>query len=137
MILQRLSTLGCEDEKKDAFKHELATYPPSLFTENGLMRPTNKSKFAKFLLSDTSTIATGENSGSELVLDGGMLLHSLPWKKGETFGSILASYVNHVCNIQRDYASCLVVFDGYLNVSTKDHAHMSRYPIALHLLKFK
>ena len=55
-----------------------------------------------------------------------MLLHSLPWKKGENFDSILASYVNHVCNIEKDYASCLIIFD----VSTKDRAHTSRYPIA-------
>ena len=54
-------------------------------------------------------------------------------RKGENFDSILASYVNHVCNIQKDYASCLVIFDGYLNVSTKDHARGT----LLHLLRSK
>ena len=52
IILQRLSTVGSEEQKKAAFKHELATYPASLFTDDGIMRDSHKSKLGKLLLSN-------------------------------------------------------------------------------------
>ena len=43
------------------------------------------------------------------VIDGGALLHKIPWKKGSTFDSKLATYVTF---IKKQYKHATVVFDG-------------------------
>lgn len=59
------------------------------------------------------------------VLDGGALLHRLPWEVGKTYGEIVENYIGYV---QRHYEqSVVIVFDGYSNrLSTKDVAHKRR-----------
>jgi hypothetical protein len=53
------------------------------------------------------------------VLDGGSLLHRIPWPRGATFGKIIDMYAKYVRN---RYSNAIVVFDGYGNgPSTKDH----------------
>ena len=44
------------------------------------------------------------------VLDGGSLLHRLPWNKGDSYGSIAESYAEFTV---RNYGLATVVFDGY------------------------
>ena len=45
------------------------------------------------------------------VADGGMLLHKLPWQIGNTFLSILDSYVEHVDGMGKGIH---IIFDGQL-----------------------
>jgi len=44
------------------------------------------------------------------VLDGGSLLHRLPWKTGDSYGAITESYADFTV---RHYGQATVVFDGY------------------------
>ena len=60
---------------------------------------------------------------STYVLDGGALLHRLRWSKDTLFGDLAYMYVSYV---RRHYGSAIIVFDGYLDVSTKDGKHARR-----------
>ena len=59
----------------------------------------------------------------QYVLDGGALLHRIPWNKGSTFSEIFKTYSDYVLN---KYGEAIVVFDGYEVASTKDLTHMRR-----------
>ena len=59
----------------------------------------------------------------QYVLDGGALLHRIPWNKGSKFSEILKTYSDYVLN---KYGEAIVVFDGYESASTKDSTHMRR-----------
>ena len=45
------------------------------------------------------------------------LLQRIPWKKGVTYSEILGTFTEY---ITRKYGHAIVVFNGYLNSSTKD-----------------
>ena len=57
------------------------------------------------------------------ILDGGALVHCLPWKIRSTFASILESYSDYVI---KKYGKAVIVFDGYCGASTKDMTHRQR-----------
>ena len=65
-------------------------------------------------------------SGNHMrVLNGGSLLHNIPWTKDESFIDIAKRYVAYVCKC---YVKVAVVFDGYVAGSTtKDAAHERRF----------
>ena len=42
LLFQRLVTVCSEEDMHSAFRFELAHYPPSLFTDDGLMRDSKK-----------------------------------------------------------------------------------------------
>ena len=54
------------------------------------------------------------------MIDGVFLLHAVGWRKGSTFEQICMDYVSYVTRISTDAA---IVFDGYNESNTKDHAH--------------
>lgn len=96
------------------FKFELAPYPLSLFDEGG-MRKTQKASFFE-LFSDIQNINLSQKKYS-FVIDGGMLLHRVKWRQGQTFHSICTSYVDY---LQRNYdGEVIVVFDGYKDDGVK------------------
>jgi len=58
------------------------------------------------------------------VLDGGALLHRIPWGRGETYDLICGRYVKYVTD---KYGCATLVFDGYESgPSTKDMTHGKR-----------
>jgi len=58
------------------------------------------------------------------VIDGGSLLHRIPWQKGSTYNKIYQKYTDYV---MEHYRQASVVFDGYdSGPSTKDSAHLRR-----------
>ena len=58
------------------------------------------------------------------VIDGGALIHKLPWQRGNTYNEIVKMYVQYVT---RKYKQATVVFDGYSSSpSTKDSVHLRR-----------
>lgn len=58
------------------------------------------------------------------VIDGGALLHRIPWQLGDCYDKILERYCGYVT---KRYGRAAVVFDGYLDgPSTKDVAHDRR-----------
>ena len=56
-------------------------------------------------------------------MDGGALLHRIPWTRGSSFSTILQTYVDYV---NKRYPESVIVFDGYEGVSTKDMTHRRR-----------
>ena len=60
---------------------------------------------------------------AKYVLDGGALLHRIPWTVGSTYRSIIGKNVDYV---SKKYGKAIVVFDGYVGASTKDMTHRRR-----------
>ena len=57
----------------------------------------------------------------QYILDGGSLLHKIPWQHGTTYTDVCKQYVDYV---PRYYGPATLIFDGYLQeLSTKDSAH--------------
>ena len=129
LLFQRLVTAARDvtEDMRDLFRYELCGHPSSLFEPSGLMRPAVKAALSDALwtmarCADTPLPKVDENK--LFVLDGGSLLHRLPWPRGSTFGGLCALYVDFV---QRNYTPSIIVFDGYGNgPSTKDMAHLRR-----------
>lgn len=59
----------------------------------------------------------------QYVLDGGSLIHKLPWSKNETFDEIIQRYFNYVYT---KYGRCNSFFYGYNTSTTKDMTHLKR-----------
>jgi hypothetical protein len=128
LLFQRLVTAArniTEDVSK-IFEYELSNFPSSLFESSGVMREPQKSTLAEalWILGDCSTEYVVSTTDVQYVLDGGSLLHRIPWPRGATFGKIIDMYAEYVRN---RYSNAIVVFDGYGNgPSTKDHTHQRR-----------
>lgn len=92
------------------------------------MKSPDKPELAKAIASvcryDPLTADKAPNGGL-FVLDGGALLHRLPWSKGETYASIYQHYLKYI----DDHCppGTTIVFDGYdCGPSTKDMVHLKR-----------
>ncbi|VDI55510.1 Hypothetical predicted protein [Mytilus galloprovincialis] len=107
------------------FSYELSSQPSSMFDSSGFMRAASKSTLADAIwnLGDCTTEYT--DTVYSYVVDGGSLMHKIPWKSGLTFGEICKRYVDSVkCNGTN---SVVVVFDGYVSgPDTKDAMHLKR-----------
>ena len=58
------------------------------------------------------------------ILDGGALLHRVPWQRGMSYEAIYQQYVRYVVS---HYGVSTIIFDGYADgVSTKDATHNRR-----------
>ena len=89
------------------------------------MRKPNKLQLA---IDDHSRLLvktmTDEIPCTENILDGGSLLHRVPWTKRETYGTISERYADFTIN---HYGTASVVFDGYSGApSIKDNTHQRR-----------
>ena len=91
------------------FKHELTTIPKALAETPELLHEAQKSTLA-----DTIWSAVNQNAVSipdvRFVLDGGALLHRIPWSQGASYESILETYSKYVAT---NFGKAVVVFDGY------------------------
>jgi hypothetical protein len=126
LLFQRLVIAGTQAKNLlDAFQYELCSYPPALFETKHVLLKANKPSLGQAIW---ATVPQGEQqsipSNCQYVLDGGALLHRIPWQIGETFKSILDRYVSYV---MRHYRKAVVIFDGYASgPSTKDGTHQRR-----------
>ena len=125
ILFQRLVTAGTRSEDlPDVFKHELCTYPSALFKDGTTMWPADKATLASALWSPEIESNNAPTDPPLYVLDGGALLHTIPWTRGTSWNDILDMYVQYV---GRRYGQAIVVFDGYSSVpSTKDPVHTIR-----------
>ena len=74
------------------------------------------------MISEAQTECNHRNE--HYVLDGGSLLHRIPWTKGDSYGEIAESYADFTI---RHYGLATVVFDGYTRgPSIKDNTHERR-----------
>uniref|UniRef100_K1QXD6 Uncharacterized protein n=1 Tax=Magallana gigas TaxID=29159 RepID=K1QXD6_MAGGI len=126
LMFQRLTAVESEtlNTTAELFQYELSSFPKSMFEANGLLKQAAKAKLGEAIWS------IGDCHAEELpttnllnVIDGGFLLHRIPWSKGETFSQICSKYVDHV---KRGFQNPIVVMDCYIGTSTKDMTHMGR-----------
>ncbi|CAG2201846.1 unnamed protein product [Mytilus edulis] len=126
LLFQRCTTIanGLFEDISEIFKYELCSVPSSLFDNNGLPRQANKSILADSIwdFDGCGCLETGINVHH--VLDGGSLIHRIPWTKGNSFNSICQAYIDYV---KSHYSQATIVFDGYPDVPTvKDITHIRR-----------
>ena len=110
------------------FTYEMCTFPPSLFDSKGHMLQANKASLADHLWDTYMVPGQGLPQpippDVQYVIDGGSLIHRLPWQRGVTFKEIILMYVRYVTS---KYKTAIVVFDGYKEgPSTKDATHSKR-----------
>lgn len=126
LLFQRLVTAGMRLENMHTvFQYELCSYPPSLFENRYSPRQTQKSTLADAMwkLIPPEAPEPAERT-MKYVLDGGALLHRIPWQCGVTYEEICQQYSRYV---GRHYGQPTIVFDGYLDgPTTKDIAHQRR-----------
>jgi hypothetical protein len=128
LLFQRCTTAanGLFDDISEIFKYELCNFPSSLFDANGFPREAHKSTLADIMWENTVNDDNLPEAQKDTyyVLDGGSLLHRIPWQRGIKFCDIIQTYLNYV---QKHYPSATVVFDGYPDgPTTKDVAHIRR-----------
>ncbi|KAJ8023882.1 hypothetical protein HOLleu_36449 [Holothuria leucospilota] len=123
---------------EDVMKYELNPFPSSLFEDNDILRTADKPKFAQALIAHCNNTPSCESKSDVIpqteryVLDGGLLLHKLKWKSGDTYGNIAKSYADYT---NKRYGSATVVFDGYVTgPSIKDNTHQRRGQTAVHTI---
>ena len=128
LLFQRiLSLCTTEEQMRDAFSHDLAHHPPSLFTDDVFLRTGKKSSLCKSIVEDYSFCDVTPNIQIwDCVLDGGYLLRAIEWVKGSTYKEIIKGYHSFVNRIG---SQVFIVFDGYLKSKTKDQTHEKPYPI--------
>lgn len=132
LLFQRLLTVagGTVENMADIFTYELCSVPPSLFENSGLPRQANKPALADAIwleaqckdMTNPITHVSDDPADMVYVIDGGSLLHRLPWPRGSTFGAICQMYGRYL----QKFNTRTIVFDGYKSPSTKDITHLRR-----------
>ncbi|KAK6186089.1 hypothetical protein SNE40_008194 [Patella caerulea] len=127
LLFQRLlvAAAGVTEDMHQVFSYELSSVPSALFDNSGCMREAHKSTLADAIWS-LGDCSADERTDADMkyVVDGGSLLHQLPWSRGLTFSEICQLYANYV---NTRYGSPTIVFDGYMaGPSTKDVTHQRR-----------
>ena len=118
LLFQRL-VIACDNSQlKELFQYELCTYPTALLDSPFTLRQPQKPALADALCAKLSPAAKTQPEGDvQYALDGGALLHRVPWPRGsQTYKEICNLYCTYVC---RKYGSAIVVFDGYNEISAK------------------
>ena len=125
LLFQRLIAVYSLEELPTAFRYELSTRPTSLFDKDDLMneadKPKSKHALSKLLLETVHAIPPN----SKYVLDGGLLLHKVPWSVGHTFAQIYQAYVTY---IKKQYGHCPTIASdgGYEAAYTEDTVYVIR-----------
>lgn len=104
LMFQRLiaAANGLVENATDAFKHELSSFPSSLFDNNGLPRGSCKSPLADAIWSLATCEADNTPDESEQhVIDGGSLLQRIPWRSESTFKDIC--HLSYQCQVYWNY----------------------------------
>lgn len=111
LLFQRIAVYfyGDEEKTRDALKYELSPYPPSLFDDNGYMRKPNKADLYEDFTARSHTGLIIKDFYD--VIDGGWLLHRIPWPHSKTYAQICEIYFMYIA---RHFGmDTTVVFDGY------------------------
>ena len=107
-------------------RYELSPFPPALFEARNVFRKADKPQLAHDFrdhASDAMLDCVPESTRH--VVDGGSLLHRVPWQLGTRYGEIAKSYTDFAI---RPYGQATTgVFDGYEDgPSIKDNTHQRR-----------
>jgi len=94
LLFQRLSfvaTGGQYDNPQSFFEFEMCSYPPALFDSSLFPCKANKPVLADAIWPRAKNAQTSVPTGNiHYVLDGGALLHRIPWPQGLTYNKILS-----------------------------------------------
>ena len=111
------------DALPKVMSYELSTYPTALFDSKTMMKAAKKSTLGDAMWHNDLQ-NPGPSEELQYILDGGALLHRIPWISGSTWDEILQSYTQYV---SKKYGMAIVVIDGYSSdPSTKDCAPLRR-----------
>ena len=104
LLFQRFIVVSQTDDlsMQEVMKHELSTNPPALFEARHIFREADKPQIATAITEHASSVTSGEYEVVKesapktdyYVLDGESLLHRVPWKAGDSYGSIAQSYAD-------------------------------------------
>ena len=125
LVVSRSGDLSLEE----VLTYERSPYPPALFETRNILRKADKPQLAQASRDHAADLLSESvmNSIAKTdcyVLDGGSLLHRLPWKKGDSYNAIAESYADFTV---RHYGQATVVFDGYgEGPSLKENTHQRR-----------
>lgn len=119
LLFQRLVSVGMQNENlSEVFQYELCSYPPALFEDKFTPRLANKASLADALWKLMPPDMAVPTTDVQFILDGGALLHRIPWNRGLTYDEICQNYTRYVAS---HYDKPTVIFDGYVDgPSTKD-----------------
>lgn len=107
---------------KKYLEYELASPPPSIFDDFSLRKGTKASLMKVF---EAGIVEDEEYANAAIVIDGGFLLHYVPWPKGCSYGEIAQHYYNFI--LSKYGKNVTVVFDGYPEeLSTKQEEQKRR-----------
>ncbi len=125
LLFQRLITAAkTTEDLESAFKYELCSYPSALFESPMLLREPHKPALADAIWQLVAPHASVEMPlDVQYVLDGGALVQRIPWPYGAKYKDICRQYIDYV---SKRYGEAVVVFDGYVGISTKDMTHQIR-----------
>lgn len=90
LLFQRMMTVATVGQMNlaDVLNYELCAYPPALFESRTLLRKSDKPQLAHAIVKKCGDLCKSDVSETQLnvqyVLDGGSLLHRVPWKSGDT-----------------------------------------------------
>ncbi len=102
----------------------MCTHPAALFDPSSLPWAANKPALGDALWKVVKNEHEVLPESVHYVLDGGSLLHRLPWTRGEKFEIVFERYVKYVI---RRYGKATIVFDGYNSgPDIKDATHQRR-----------
>lgn len=121
LLFQRITlNLDCKSDMKRYLHFELAPFPLSLFSIDG-MRKTNKSAFCNFF----KTVSEPQNNTNmSYVIDGGFLLNVVQWQRNEIVHDIIDKYTKFItANFTKN---SIIVFDGYSDEGTKSAERLRR-----------
>ena len=74
---------------EDIFQFELCRYPQAIFESRYVMRPANKPVLADAIWVVMPKDVVEPTGQSQYVLDGGSLVHRIPWQRGTTYNDIM------------------------------------------------
>ena len=115
-------------KKTDRVVQMPAHFQSSLFKVNDTLRTVTKADLTNSL--KLTTVSGAEPEKIKIVSDGGLLFYTVPWEKGASYGDVVRCYLAYVKKHFPDPEETFIIFDGYLQSSTKDMVHGIRNPIA-------
>ena len=132
LVVSRTGDLSLDN----VLSYELSPFPPALFETRNILRKADKPQLSQAIRDSSSDAVLFSVPETDCyVLDGGSLLHRVPWEKGKSYGEIAETYANFTT---RHYGQATVVFDGYgEGPSIKDNTHQRRGKNIHPLVNFK
>lgn len=95
----------------ESFNFELASYPLSIFNENGMRKSETVSMFKYFdKIQDPCNIEFNKEN-SIFIISGDCLLNKVLWNSNQTFGQVIDEYVQYVLYYYGQY-NVVIAFDG-------------------------